>query len=389
MAASQPPPGRRDAVEVREAVGRRDRRFFLRLPWRLYAGDANWVPPLLGSLDRQLDPRRHPFFEHAEARLYLAWRNGRPVGRIVAIVNHLHNETHGDRMGFFGYFESERDPAVARALLDRAAADLREHGMTAMSGPFNPSINGECGLLVEGFDSPPVCLMPYNPPWYPELLEEAGLRPVKELYAYHLTGAAMAPDRKLRQRLQRIAEGVVRRQPGLTVRSLDMRRYGTEVVALGKLFNAARRGNWGFVPATDAELRLMAREMKPVVRPELILTAELRGEPVGCLIALPDVNVALRKVNGRLLPFGWLRLLLHGRQVRSIRVFGAACLPEHRNLGITPLLFERFIERGLRMGCEEAELSWVAEDNRIAVSTNEAAFEARRYKRYRIYGREL
>ncbi len=389
MAASPSPPAGPDAIRVCEAVSRRERRLFLRLPWRLYARDPNWVPPLLSALDRQLDPRRHPFFEHADARLYIAWSGGRPIGRIAAIINHLHNKFHGDRMGFFGYFESERDPAVAVALFDRVAADLREHGLTAMSGPFNPSINGECGLLVEGFDSPPVCLMPYNPPWYLDLVEAAGLRPLKELYAYHLTGEEMAPDRRPRQRLQRIAEAVARRQPELVVRSLDMRRYDADVVALGKLFNAARRGNWGFVPATDAELRLMAREMKPIVRPELILVAELRGEPVGCLIALPDVNLVLRKIHGRLLPFGWLRLLRFERQVRSIRVFGVACLPEYRNLGITPLLFERFIERGLRLGCEEAELSWVAEDNQSSVRTIEAAFEPRRYKRYRIYGREL
>ncbi len=376
-------------VEVHQVADRRERKLFLRLPWRLYESDPLWVPPLLGAVNKQLDPRRHPFFKHAEARLYLAWRGARPVGRVAAIVNHLHNSYHGETTGFWGFFETEPDPGVARALLDRAADDLRGCGMTEMRGPFNPSTNAECGLLVEGFDRPPAILMPYNPPYYPEFVEQAGHRPIKELYAYVLFAEQVAGDQGTRQRLERIARAVQRRHPEITVRSLAMARYKAEVAALGEVFNAARRDNWGYVPTTDAELQLMAREMKPIALPDLILIAELRGKPVGCLISLPDINPLLQKLNGRLFPFGWARFLWGKRRIRRLRVFGVACLPEYRGLGVTALLFDRFIRNGLRWGCPEAELSWVADDNLQSVRTLQSAFQPRLYKRYRIYGREL
>jgi len=377
------------AVEVSPVRTARERRAFLRLPWRLYAGDPHWVPPLRGALKRELDPRRHPFHAHADARLYLARRGARTVGRIAAIVNHLHNATHNDRIGFWGYFEAEPDLEVVRALLDAAADDLRAAGLDTMWGPFNPSINAECGLLVEGFDQMPALLMPYNPPAYPHLVERAGLRRVKDLYAYLLVTEDVSDDRETRRRLERIARAVARRHPELVIRPLDMARYEAEVVALGELFNRVRERNWAFVPATREELRLMAREMKPLIVPELIPVAELHGRPVGCLLALLDINPLLRELDGRLLPFGWLRLLRGVRRVRSLRVFGAACLPEYRKLGVTALLFDRFIRNGLGRGINRAELSWVAEDNVQSVQTLESAFHPRLYKRYRVYGRDL
>ena len=374
--------------EVRPAVGRRDRRAFFALPRWLYAGDPNWTPPLAGSLECLLDPRRHPFHAHARVRLHVAWRGRRPVGRIAAIVNRLHNETHGDRTGFWGFFECVPEAPVARALLDAAADDLRAEGMDCMLGPFNPSINAECGLLVEGFDRPPALLMPYNPPSYPRLVEEAGLRPVKDLFAFQLDSARLVAGEALK-RLERLSETVRRRHPDLTVRPLDMRRYEEEVVALGRLFNAARRDNWGFVPATEDELRLMAREMRAIVWPDFVLVAEMGGRRVGCILALPDVTPVLRAIGGRLFPFGWLRLLRERGRLKTARVFGAACLPEVRSLGITAVLFERLIANGLKRGIVESELSWVAEDNLQSVRTIEAAVRPRLYKRYRIYGRAL
>ncbi len=376
-------------VEVREVASSRERDLFLRLPSRLYRSDPFWVPPLLSAVDKQLDPKRHPFFEHAEARLYLAWRGGRPVGRIAAIVNHLHNSYHNEKAGFWGFFETERDQQAAKALLDTAADTLRGFGMTKMSGPFNPSVNAECGLLVEGFNSPPVILMPYNPAYYPGLVEQAGLRPVKELYAYQLFEPDVSAGQASRQRVERLALAVRRRHPEITVRHLDMKRFEADVLTLGKLFDTARRDNWAFVPTTEAELRLMAREMKPVVVPELVLIAEVRGKPAGCMMALPDINLILRKLNGRLFPFGWARLLWGKRRIRAVRVFGSACLPEYRKLGVAALLFAHFIQTGLHLGYNTAELSWLAEGNVQSMRTLEAAVQPRLYKRYRIYGREL
>lgn len=379
----------KSGVEVREVAGGGERRAFLRFPWSIYRTEPNWVPPLVSAVDRQLDATRHPFFEHAEARLYLAWRAGRMVGRIAAIINHLYNSYHNEKAGFWGFFESVDDVKVARALLDRACEDVRSRGMNCSSGPFNPSTNAECGLLVEGFEHPPVVLMPYNPRYYPVLVEAAGFERAKDLYAYRLTDEDVDAGLRTRQRLERIAAAVRRRHPEVAVRPLDMARYEAEVVALGELFNEARRDNWGYVPTTDAELRLMAREMRAIVEPGLVLVAEVEGRPIGCVMAIPDVNPVLKKLNGRLLPFGWVRFLAGRRRVSGIRVFGAACLPEYRKLGVTPLLFERLIESGERLGYRQAELSWIAEDNVQSVRTLEAAFEPRLYKRYRVYARAL
>jgi hypothetical protein len=378
-----------NAVQVREVLSRGERRAFVRLPWRLYRGDALWVPPLRSAVERGLDPTRNPFYQHAERRLYLAWRDGRPVGRIAAIVNRLHNELHQDRLGFWGYFESENDPEAARALLDCAAADLRQHGMTQMIGPMSPSINGECGILVEGFDRPPVILMPYNPSYYDSLVTQAGHQKAKDLLAFLVLPANVADDLESMQRLERLCAVVRRRHPTLRVRTLDMRNYEADVVMIGHLSNAARTNNWGFVPVTDDELRAMARDMRRVADPETVLIAEVEGKAVACMVNLPDVNPVLRKLNGRLLPFGWLRLLWGRRSVRGMRIFDTAVPEEYRRLGATPLLFLEMIRSGQRRGYTYAELSWVAENNLASIQTTESALHPRLYKRYRVYGREL
>ncbi|HUT34613.1 MAG TPA: N-acetyltransferase [Planctomycetota bacterium] len=377
-------------VEVREVTTRSERRAFLRLPWGIYRGDPNWVPPLLSGVARTLDPRRNPFYEHAESRLYLAWRGRRPVGRVAATVDRLYNEYHNDTMGFWGFFECENDPEAAKALLDGATDDLRSRGMTQMMGPMNPSINNECGLLVEGFRMPPVFLMPYNPPYYPDLILQAGLQQAKDLLAYlllpeHILGG----DNTLLERIARLSGLIHRRHPGLRIRTLDTVSYEADVLAIGTLFNTVRKGNWGFVPVTEAELRDMAREMKAILDPQMVFIAELDGRPVGCLLALPDINPILRKCNGRLLPFGWLRMLLGRRSLRQVRVFGSAALEEYRHIGIVPLLFGEVIRIAQQRGYASAELSWVAEGNLPPILTIENVLKPELYKRYRVYSRSL
>lgn len=377
------------SIEVRQVAGARERKLFLRLPWAIYTGDPNWVPPLVSSVDRTLDPQHNPFYEHAESRLYLAWRDGQPVGRIVATINRLHNERHGDKAGFWGFFESDEDPDVARALLAQAAEDLRSHGMAEMRGPFNPSINAECGLLVEGFGRPPSLMMPYNPPYYPELLEQAGHVKHKELFAYYLDQDMIAPGTEARARLERIDGLVRRRHPEVAIRTLDMSRYEQEVLALGELFNAARERNWGFVPVTRAELLHTAREMKPIIVPDCVIMAEVGSRLAGCTMGLPDIGPLLQKADGRLFPFGWFHLLFGRRRLDAMRIFGAAVHPDFRNLGIIPVLFLQFLRNTKARGFFWGELSWVAEDNLASVRTLEAAFKPRLYKRYRVYERQL
>ena len=378
-----------DDLEVRAVADARERTGFLHLPWAVYGADPCWVPPLLSAIDRVLDPGRNPFFEHAEAQLYLAWRSGRPVGRIAAIIDHAHNERYGETTGFWGFFETANDAQVADALFDAAGEWLAARGMTVMRGPFNPNINGEIGLLVDGFDSLPYVLMPYNPPYYVERVEAAGFARHMDLFAFHVRADQVAPEMPTIKRFERLAAAIRTRHPGLAVRAIDMARYDDEVLTFGRLFNTARRENWGFVPMTDPEIRAMARDMKPIVDPRLVIVCELDGEPVGCIMGLPDISPVLKKMNGRLLPFGWLRLLLGRRRVHAARVFGAGTLPEYRHAGVTVLLILEFIRRSLYEGYDAGEVSWVAASNLRSLGVIEKAIQLHRYKTYRIYERPL
>lgn len=374
-----------EVVPVRDARGLRE---FIRLPWSIYRGDPNWVPPLVSAMKKQFDAR-HPFFEHGEMQLFTARRAGRTVGRLAAIVNHLHNSYHNEKAGFWGFFDCENDQATADALFKAAGEWLAGKGMADMRGPFNPSINSECGMLIDGFDRPPVLMMPYNPRYYPALVEAAGFKCIQNLQAYRLEQAGVSEGQETRQRLDRLAAAIAKRHPEIVIRPLDMTRYEQDVIELSSLFNDARKDNWGFVPSTDAELRLMAKEMKMIVEPGVVLVAEVRGEKVGCVIGIPDVNPLLQKMNGRLLPFGWLHLLRGRKRLHSLRVLGSACLPRYRHLGIIAVLFDRFICDGLALGYDEAELSWISEANVASVRTLESAFKPTLYKQYRVYSRPV
>ena len=376
-------------VEVRRVEDKAGRKQFLRFPWTIYDGDPYWVPPLLSEAKRLLDPAANPFFEHGRIELFLARRDGRPVGRIAAIVDSAHNRRYDEKTGFWGFFETVNDAGVAGALFDAAGARLRRWDMTGMRGPFNPNVNAECGLLAEGFDSMPAILMPYHPPYYVELVEGAGLDLHMELYAYAVPDHEVVRGRPVIRRSDRLAAAVRSRHPGLSVRTIDMARYEDEVLALGRLFNTARRENWGFVPATDAEILAMARGMKPIVDPRLVLACELDGKLAGCVMGVPDVNPVLKRMNGRLFPFGWIRFLAGKRRVAAVRAFGVAALPEHRHKGVAVLLIIELIRRILDAGYEVGEISWVAASNVRSLGVFEKALQFRRSKTYRIYERPL
>ena len=376
-------------VEVRQVAAPPERTRFVRLPWALYQGDPHWVPPLRSAVDSLLDVSRNPFFEHGECTLFLACRGGQPVGRVAAIIDHAHNQRFAESTGFWGFFETVNDFEVAAALLDAAGDHLRGRGMTVMRGPFNPNINGECGLLVDGFDSMPFVLMPYNPPYYPRLVARAGFIRHMDLYAYYVRSDQVAPHLPTMKRFERLAAAIRTRHPGLSVRHIDMTRYDDEVLTFGRLFNAARSENWGFVPMTDDEIRAMARAMKPIVDPGLVIACDLDGEPVGCIMGIPDVSPALKKMNGRLFPFGWLHFLLGKRRAHTCRIFGAGTLPEYRHAGVTILLILEYIRRSLYAGYDAGEVSWVAASNVRSLGVIEKALQLARYKTYRIYEREL
>src|SRR5690606_5052883 len=302
-------PLRSAAVTVRPVADRADLNRFIRFPWRIYANDPVWVPPLLSDLKTVLDRRRHPFHQHADVEYFLARRGDEVVGRIAAIVNHRHNEFHEERTGFFGFFECIDDADVAGALLETAEAWLRERGMERVYGPESFSTNEESGLglLVDGFDKPPVIMMAHTPPYYPKLVEGAGYVKAKDLLAYWLD------DQRPPERLVRGVERL-RQAERVKLRTLNLKDFAGEVARIKDIYNSAWERNWGFVPMTDAEFDHLARQLRPVVNPRLCAIAEVDGEPVGFALALPELNHALKHVDGRLLPLGPSKVPCHRPQ---------------------------------------------------------------------------
>lgn len=348
-----------DRIEVREVRTKRERVRFICFPEKIYRNDRNWVPPLLVERRDFLDPRKNPFFEHAEVGLFLAHgADGAELGRIAAIVNHNHVRTHREKAGFFGMFECVNDPEVARRLFEAAASYLRARGMEVMRGPENLCVNDDIGLLIEGFDAPPAVMMPYNPPYYRSLIEGCGFVPSMKLLAYRLEDR----DGKVPERVARGAE-LVRRRYDHTIRPIDMKRFDEEVRRIHRVYSTAWEDNWGAVPMTDREFAHLASSLKLVVDPELCLLAEVGGEVVGFLLALPDLNRALIRLRGRLFPFGLFKLLWHRRKIDAMRVITMGVVKEHRGKGIDLLLYHGGISRGLAKGYKHGEMSWVLENN--------------------------
>ncbi len=365
--------------------GRRELRSFIRLPWALYEGCANWVPPLLSERKRHLDKRRNPFFEHAEAEYFLAWRDGVPVGRITAHVDHRLNEFQDNRWGLFGFLESERDPDVTRALLDAAESWLRERGRDRMLGPLDFSTNHECGLLVEGHELMPQILENWHHPYYRDLLESCGMLKAMDLYKWEI----MANDRD--QMLPIIDELADRLEPdhGIRLRRMRRRNLKTEVRSFMEVYNEAWSSNWGFVPLTDAELDHMAKELKPVLDEEFACVAETAdGEVAGVSLSLPDFNRVLARINGRLMPLGWITALRQQRRIDEIRVFALGVKPKYQHTGVAAALYRDVWDSVFRRRMTRAETGWILETNEPMNRAMEA-LTGRVVKRYRIYERLL
>jgi GNAT superfamily N-acetyltransferase len=351
---------------------------FLRVTDRIYRDDPLWVAPLRGEARRILSDE-NPFFGHAEAQLFVAARAGRDVGRIAAIVDHRHNELRAERTASFGFFECEQDPVTARALFTAAERWAARRGMDLLRGPLNPSMNEECGLLIEGFDSPPAFGTTYNPRHYADLFEAQGLRKSRDLWAYHL-----APDDRHLARLTPLAERVLRRMPDLVVRPMRRRDFDGEVARMKEVYNASWDDNWGFVPLTDAEFTFKAARLAPLIVEPLALMAERSGEPIGLMLSLPDYNQALKPLKGRLWPFGWLRFRLGINRIRSGRTVLLGVKRQYRALGIETVMLMRSFRWALDRGFTNLEQSWVVEDNR-GVQRYLETLGARVYKRYRLY----
>jgi GNAT superfamily N-acetyltransferase len=354
---------------------------FVDLPYRLHRSLPGWTPLLRRDAVALVDPARNPFYRHAERELFLARRGGRVVGRVAAIHDRLHLETHGDGAGFFGFFECEDDRAAAQALLAAAAGWLRARGLRAQRGPVSPSINDEVGVLVDGFDTPSVLMMPHNPRYYPALVEAAGLSKAKDVLAFQNTHTVL-PERLI------AAAEVLHRRYGVACRTIDMRRFPEEIALIKRLFNAGWERNWGHVPLTDGEVDYLAAQLRPLVVPELVVFAERAGVPVGFAAAVPDFNVALRaNPSGRLLP-GILRVLWAARRITRLRVLLLGVVPEWQGRGVDALLYRRICEDGRRRGYDWAEAGWVLEDNAPMIN-GLVRMGFTPYKTYRIYERSL
>jgi len=358
------------AVEVRPVRSRRELRDFVEIEYRLnqpFAFRARrsqaepwqgaWVPPLRRDRWAQFDRRRHPFFRFGQAELFVAYRNGQCVGRIAAIDNPRHTERYRDGVGFFGFFESQRDEQIVGELVASARTWLKDRGHTVMRGPTNYTMNETCGLLIEGFEDPPALEMPWNPPFYVELLEQAGGRVVKRLVAHEVPS-----ETAFSREFCRLAERL-RQRSGTVIRGVDMRRFDAELALCRAIYNEAWAENWGFVPATHEEFAFLARQLRPVIVPELALMAEIDARPVGFAITLPDWNQALAMTDGRLWPFGWYRLWRASKQITRIRTLAFGVVPAARRRGIDVLLIYETYRRARAMGYQRAEQGWLLEDN--------------------------
>jgi ribosomal protein S18 acetylase RimI-like enzyme len=335
-----------------------------------------------------LDPSKNPFFEHAEAQYFLATRAGRLIGRIAAISNRLHNEVHGDKVGFFGFFECDYDQEAADALFAAAAAWLKAKGHDVMRGPASFSVNDECGLLVDGFDTPPTLMMPHNPPYYVRMIDGAGFKKAKDLWVYR--GGYMSRYIPVPERLSRGTE-LIRKRQGVTLRAFNMNDFENDVAKVKELYNKAWEKNWGFIPMTDKELDFLAEQFKPVVVPELVPFAEKDGEVIGFGLCLPDLNsVFQRHRSGRLTPALLADLLYHlkFKKLNRLRILLLGIKPEWRGKGVDAMLYHWIWTKGAEQGFTWGEAGWILEDN-PAMNAGLEKMEFSVYKTYRLYDRPL
>lgn len=372
-------------VVVSRVQSKSDLKAFISLPWQIYRGDRNWVPPLRRSLKNRLDLSKHPFIDSADVALFIARCDGRIVGSIAAINNHKHVDLHQEPVGFFGFFECVQDQEVADALFSHAGDWLKTRGLEIMRGPVSYSTNEECGLLFDGFDRPPVIMMPYNPRYYVDLIERFGFKKTKDLLAYEITDAVALPDQ-----LNRTVRYIEKRKK-IKTRRLNIKKFDQEIQRVKEIYNSAWEGNWGFVPMTDKVIDYMAAELKPIVDPDIVRFAEIEGEAVAFVLSLPDYNQVLKHANGRLFPVGLLKMLWHSgkflparNKIDSIRVLTLGIKEKYRRQGIDALLYYYSYVEGKKKGYRRAELSWILEDNTLMNRALEN-MGAKVYKRYRIY----
>lgn len=357
-------------LSIKAVSTKRDEKQFLELPWQLHRDDPCWTPPLRTNQAELAGFRSHPFYRDAECRTFLAVLDGKVSGRISAIHNCAYDRTHpSEQIGFLGFFRSINEQKVADALFNAAADWLRERGRTAMRGPVNPSMNYECGLLVQNFSAPATFMMTYNPEYYPQLWEAFGFAGVQDLYSFRGHKRAL---KTLEDKVAFIAEEAKQRFK-IHMRPMRKTRFLQEVKTFLSLYNSSLRGTWGYVPMSDAEIHITSKHLKHLIVPELTMLAEVDGKPIGAVFGLPDYNPRIKIIDGRLFPFGFIRLLSNRRGIKKLRLISANVIPEYQRWGIGVVLVHSLLAPGLRWGIEEAEFSWVLESNHLSLKSLQRA----------------
>jgi GNAT superfamily N-acetyltransferase len=372
-------------VEIRPVTGRADLRRFIKLPFRLYRNEPNWIAPLTMDLKQRLDRSRNPFFEHAEAQYFLALRDGEPVGRISAHIDRHFNEIQENRWGLFGFFECEPDADTAAALLQAAEEWLARRGCDRMVGPMDFSTNDECGLLVEGHELKPIILAPWHHRYYADLIEGQGLTKAMDLLMWSLW---VTGREKVHAGIWEAA-AKAESEHGITVRPFRKRDLENEVKRFLDVYNAAWERNWGAVPLTDAEARFYAKSLKPVLDENWAFIAENSdGEVVGAALTLPDYNQVLEHLHGRLLPFGWAKALWYRRKINAVRVFALGVKPEYQHTGVAAKFYELHFDAAERTPQKGGEMGWILETN-IAMNRAMEGMGGEVVRRYRVYEKPI
>ena len=372
-------------MEIKEVISKEDWRGFLKLPWQVYKGNPYWVPPLIEDEKFRLDTKKNPFYHHAQLKCFIAIKEGKILGRIAGIIDENYINTHNEKTGFFGFFECLPDYESAEALLSAVRDWLKKRGIRYLMGPFSPSINDTCGLLIEGFDKMPCFMMPYNPPYYIEFVERFGMEKTMDLLAYE----TKTEQNKAISRISSLVERLRKKYPDVKIRNVNLKRVDEEIKTIRNIFNNAWERNWGFTPLTDEEMKSMAKRLKPLIVPDLVSIGEYKGEPFGLILFLPDYNQVFKHINGRLFPFGWLKFLWYTRKIDRIRGLLLGVKHKYQGTGLVSFLFYKSWQKVLKRGqYKYVELSWALENN-LPVLRSTRLLNPTLTKVYRIYKMEI
>lgn len=373
-----------DEVRCEPVQTRRDEKAFLKLEREVYQGDPHWVPPIWQVRREMVGFKPHPFYEDADRQAFLVRRGDQVVGRVLAIVNHAHNRRYEEKRGFFGFYECLDDVDASNELLLTASRWLRDQGMTDVRGPVHPSLNYEVGLLVDGFDSPPTFLIPYNRDYYGRLIETFGFEKVQDLFSYE---AHVDILNDLDPKLAFVIKEATRRFK-VKCRAIDRRNFAKDVRSFLEIYNLSLQQTWGYVPMSESEISHQSKGLKHLIVPEMTSIAEIDGRAVGAGFGLLDYNQIIKKIDGRLFPLGWLKLMTGKRKIDRLRVISTNVLPEYQKWGLGLVTLAHVLPEAVAFGIKIGEFSWVLESNSLSRGTIERG-GAERTKVHRIYDRSL